>query len=104
MGGNIRWEAVDKLSAKVTFSDHGKSVSAQVFFDDVGRLTNFTAMRYREIDGEFSLDRWSTPIVGYGERAGLKLPIRGQAVWNLSAGDVPYADLEIRDVEYNFCS
>jgi hypothetical protein len=40
-------------------------------------------------------------MTGYGERAGLNLPVRGQAVWHLPAGDLPYADLEITDVEYN---
>lgn len=102
LGENINWEAVDDHSARVTFTDSGKSVSAQMFFDNTGRLTNFTAKRYREIGGKFSLDLWSTPILGYGERAGLKLPIRGQAVWNLPSGDLSYADLEITEVEYNF--
>ena len=102
LGENISWEDLDEHSAQVTFNDHGRSVSARMLFDDAGRLTNFTTMRYREIDGEFSLDRWSTPILGYGELAGLKLPLRGQAVWNLPSGDLPYADLEIMDLEYNF--
>jgi hypothetical protein len=104
LGENISWKDIDEHSAQVTFSDHGKSVSARVFFDKAGRLTNFTTMRYREIGGEFSLDRWSTPIVGYGEHAGLKLPTRGQAVWNLASGDLPYADLEITDIEYNYAA
>jgi len=101
LGENVSWEEVDEHSAQVTFTDHGRSVSARMFFDDSGRLTNFAAMRYREIEGEFSLDPWSTPILEYGEIAGLNLPIRGQAVWNLKSGDLPYADLEIREVQYN---
>ncbi len=101
LGENISWQGIDDHSAEVTFSDHGKSVSARMAFDDVGRLTNFFAERYRELEGEFSLDPWSTPITGYGERAGLNLPVRGQAVWHLPAGDLPYADLEITEVEYN---
>jgi hypothetical protein len=101
LGENITWKDVDSHSARVTFSDCGKSVSGRMDIDDAGRLTNFTAMRYREIDGDFSLDPWSTPIMGYGKRAGLNLPIRGQAVWNLPSGDLPYADLEITDLEYN---
>ena len=101
LGDNILWEAQDDASARVTFSDGGKSVSAAMFFDDTGHLTNFTTMRYREMDGEFSLDPWSTPITAYGEFAGLNLPVRGQAVWNLPSGDLPYADLEITEVEYN---
>lgn len=102
LGENISWEDVDENSAQVTFSDHGKSVSARMIFDDTGRLTNFTTMRYREINGEFSLDPWSTPILGYGEYAGLKLPTHGQAVWNLPSGDLKYADIEVSDIEYNF--
>ena len=101
LGKNISWEDIDERSAQVTFSDRGKSVSARMFFDGAGRLTNFTAMRYREIDGAFSLDPWSTPITSYGVFAGLNLPVRGQAVWNLPSGDLPYADLEITDIEYN---
>ena len=101
LGGNISWEGIDDHSAQVTFHDGGKSVSGRMIFDDVGRLTNFTTMRYREITGEFSLDPWSTPMTGYGERAGLNLPVRGQAVWNLPSGDLPYAELEITHIEYN---
>lgn len=101
LGENIAWQEVDDHSAEVTFTDGGKSVSGRVHFDDAGRLTNFTAMRYREVDGDFSLDPWSTPITGYGKRTGLNLPIRGQAVWNLPSGDLPYAELEIAEVEYN---
>jgi hypothetical protein len=101
LGENITWLAVDGHCAQVTFTDCGKSVSARMAFDDAGRLTNFTALRYREIDGQFSLDPWSTPITAHGQRAGLNLPVRGRAVWNLPSGDLPYADLEITEVEYS---
>ena len=46
LGENVVWEEIDNHSAQVTFSDHGKSVSAQMIFDNSGRLTNFTTMRY----------------------------------------------------------
>jgi hypothetical protein len=101
LGDKIAWTDIDEHSAQVSFTDHGKSVSAKMFFDAQGRLTNFTSLRYREIEGEFSLDPWSTPISGYGKLAGLDLPVRGQAVWNLPSGDLPYADLEITEIEYN---
>lgn len=101
LGKNISWQAIDDNSAEVTFSDIGKSVSGRLHFDAEGRLTNFSTMRYREINGDFSLDPWSTPITGYGERAGLNLPVSGQAVWNLPSGDLLYIDVEITTVEYN---
>lgn len=101
LGENISWQGVDDHSAEVTFTDGGESVTARMDFDDTGRPVNFVTHRYREIDGDYSLDPWSTPIEGYGERAGLNLPVRGQAVWNLPSGDLPYWDGEITEVEYN---
>jgi hypothetical protein len=101
LGENITWQEVDDQSAEVTFTDGGKSVSGRMFFDQVGRLTNFTALRYREMEGQYSLDPWSTPMTGYGVLAGLNLPLRGQAVWNLPEGDLVYADLEVTEVAYN---
>lgn len=101
LGDNIAWAGVDEHTAQVTFTDHGKSVSAHMHFDEIGKLTNFTAERYREIDGEFSLDPWSTPITNYGVHAGLNLPVGGQAAWNLPEGDLMYVELQIIELQYN---
>lgn len=101
LGKSITWQGIDTHSTHVTFTDGGKSVSARMVLDDAGRPINFIAQRYREIDGNFSLDTWSAPTIGYGVRAGLSLPVRGQAVWNLPSGDLPYRDGEITEVEYN---
>jgi len=101
LGENITWQAIDSNSANVQLVDAGKSVSGRLFIDDDGRPTNFTAMRYREIDGDFTLDPWSTPITGYGVHEGLNLPTEGQAIWNLQSGDLVYAELEMEEIDYN---
>lgn len=101
LGEKITWQEVDDRSAEVTFTDGGNSVSGRMIFDEVGRLTNFTTMRYREMEGKYSLDPWSTPMTGYGVLAGLNLPVRGQVVWKLPAGDLVYAELEVTEVVYN---
>ena len=101
LGENISWQSLDDCSAQVTFTDCGNSVSARMVFDELGRLTNFVAQRYREISGKFSLDQWSTPMDEYGVRAGLNLPVHASAVWNLPAGDLPYVVLTLSDVAYN---
>lgn len=101
LGKNITWQGMDTHSVQVTLTDGGKSVSARMVFDDEGRPINCVAQRYREIGGGFSLDTWSAPTISYGMRAGLNLPVRGQAVWNLASGDLPYWDGEITEVEYN---
>jgi hypothetical protein len=101
LGENIAWAVVDDHIAQVTLTDHGKSVSAYMHFDETGKVTNFTADRHREVDGEFSLDPWSTPVTKYGMMAGLYLPVCGQAVWNLPAGDFVYIEVEITEITYN---
>jgi hypothetical protein len=37
----------------------------------------------------------------FGMLGGLNLPVRGRAVWKLPGGDLPYADLELSEIEYN---
>ena len=101
LGNNISFEPVDDRSARVTLTDRGRSVSAVLFFDEAGRLVDLVAQRYRIVDGESSLERWSTPMDEYGELAGLRLPVRGRAVWKLADGDLDYIDVTIRDLAYN---
>jgi hypothetical protein len=102
LGENITWQAIDDHSAQVTFTDHGRSVSGTMYFDDEGKLTNFVTKRYRTVDKGYSFDTWSNPVSGYGMRAGLNLVISGQAVWNLPSGDLPYWDGLVTEVEYNW--
>jgi hypothetical protein len=37
----------------------------------------------------------------YGEFAGLRLPVRGSAVWKLADGDVEYIDVTVTELEYD---
>ncbi len=97
LGSNVSFEPVDQTSAKVTLTDLGKQVTATMYFDDQGRLTDFVAPRYyRE-----GLETWSTPITEYGEYEGLKLPVKAKAVWKLKEGDFEYIDVVITDLAYN---
>ncbi len=98
---NVSFEPVDQTSVKVTLTDLGKQVTATMYFDDKGRLTDFVAPRYREVSGKYELETWSTPITEYGEYEGLKLPVKGKAVWKLKEGDLEYIDVVITDLEYN---
>lgn len=96
----INWQAVDHNSAIVHFSDAGRTVSGTMHFDDDGRPLAFTAERYREVDGTYELTPWSTPCLAYGQLAGLNLPVRGQAMWHLPEGELPYVDVTIKAVSY----
>jgi hypothetical protein len=85
LAGNISFEAVDDSSAWVTLTDHGRTATATLLFDTQGRLTDFVAKRYRTLDAS-DPETWSTPVTGYGEFEGLRLPARGKAVYKLPAG------------------
>ena len=98
---NISFEPIDENSARVRLTDGGKSVSATMYFDEEGKLTDFVAKRYRTVEGGYDLETWSAPVYEYGELAGLKLPLRGGAVWKLPEGDLKYADITITHLEYD---
>jgi hypothetical protein len=80
----------------IEYADHrGTSVSATMSFDELGRLTDFIAPRYRHLGkGRFSLEEWATPT-DHGEVDGLRLPTAGRAEWHLDSGDLTYAVLRI---------
>jgi hypothetical protein len=101
LGKNVSWKAIDNTSAEITLTDEGMSVSAVIYFDEEGKITNFVAKRYRSVGKRFELETWSTPITEYKEFNGIKLPSKGKAVWNLKDGDFEYIELEIKELEYD---
>lgn len=97
----IQWEPIDSNSAKAAISYRGVTASAIFYFNEKGELTNIVAERYMDIDGQFVMETWSTPIKEYKEIKGIMIPVKGEAVWNLDSGDFSYVRLEITDIEYN---
>ncbi len=96
----ITWQGVDELTAKATFTNHGISISATLYFNTEGRLVNF-----------ISEDRWavadmkqypfSTPVSNYRNINGYNLPTYGEAIWHYPDGEFKYGKIEIKDIEYN---
>jgi hypothetical protein len=93
---NVSFEAIDARSARVILTDHGRSATGTLFFDADGRITEFVAQRYNGGD----LETWSVPITAYGQFRGLKLPVRGKAVWKLVTGDQEYIDVTITQLHH----
>jgi len=97
----ISFGPIDDEAARVTLTDGAKSVSATMYFDEEGKVTDFVAKRYRTVEGGYDLETWSAPVYEYGELAGLKLPLRAGAVWKFPEGDLKYADITITHLEYD---
>ena len=101
LGDNITWTAVDEHSADVSLSDHGRTASGRMFFDDLGRPTTFETMRFMGVDGGYRLTPWHTPHMAWGKRGGLNIPVRGEVSWGLPEGMLTYGDFHIDAVAYN---
>jgi hypothetical protein len=113
----IVWEEVDPLTVRARWSNTGNCVSATLSFDASGALTNFvsedraraedlknlgaTEMSPGSAVGISGRLRWSTPISGWRDVGGRKLPVSAKAVWHLPKGDFVYGYFEIVDATYN---
>lgn len=100
---NIRWEELDPLTVRATWTHAGNTISAVVSFDHSGALVNFVSDdRSRTIDGKtYEQLRWSTPVGDWREFNGRKLPVKGEAIWTLPGGEFAYGRFELLAIEYN---
>lgn len=104
----VSFTAVDDRSFDLRLSDGGQSVSARVHLDGEGLPCDFSSTdRYADLPGGLARAHWTTPVgrwVDASDGAGRRpLATRGQAVWHLDNGPLPYLDFAISpgDVEYN---
>jgi hypothetical protein len=99
----IQWESVDLFSAKATFSNEGNCITATLYFNDIGQLTNFVSDdRYYSPTGKtYESARWSTPVSSYKNINGFNLATYGEAIWNFQDKDFCYAKFNILDIKYN---
>ncbi len=103
MDKRIKWETIDPLTVKATFTNNGIAVSALLYFNEKGEMINFISDdRYMTApDGEFRRARWSTPIRDYRGFNGVKLVSYGEATWNLPEGDYCYIRINVKEVAFN---
>jgi hypothetical protein len=97
----IEWEELDAKSVRGTIRIGEASASAVLHFTKSGRFANFIADRYMGTGDTFSLESWSTPIDDYAGMQGLRLPVSGEGVWHLDAGDFSYIRLRVTELEYD---
>ncbi|KUO62572.1 MAG: hypothetical protein APF84_02150 [Gracilibacter sp. BRH_c7a] len=97
----IQWEAVDERSAKATMSYKGVTASAIFLFDENGDIASFSAKRYGDFGGQFSLETWSGSVKEIKVIDGIRIPTQGEVTWELEAGDFTWLKWEITEIEYN---
>jgi hypothetical protein len=104
IGSAIEWEAVDDRTARASFTNGGRTIRAELSFNEAGELTNFSSDdRYQTSpDGKSAKKvRWSTPLAHYHSFGPVRLASGGEARWHEPSGDYAYIELTFDDVQYN---
>jgi hypothetical protein len=95
----IQWQAVDSVSARAIFTNHGITVSATLSFNEEGELIDFISLDRSSTDlKEYP---WSTPVGEYKIVNGLKSMTRGEAVWHYPEGNFTYGIFILEEIDYN---
>lgn len=94
----ITWTPIDTRRARATLHHRGLSVSAEFSFDDDGRFTALRARRWMGAGPDASLEDWYVPAHAWRVVRGVEIPVSGDVVWRLPAGEFNYYRWEIVDV------
>jgi len=97
----IEWESIDSNSARATMSYKGVTASAVFKFNENDEVISFVCKRYMTVDDQYSLENYSVNLKDYKELDGIRIPTKGEAVWNLKTGDFSVYQCEITEIEYN---
>jgi len=98
----VSWEAIDDTTVRVSIADGDLRATGTLEIDPEGRLMEFRSERHAMVGKRFELRPWSAPTYAYGEFEGLRLPVRGAAVWTLPDGTThPYIEVELTEVTYD---
>jgi len=98
----ITWETINDTSVKGIFKNGNISISAVLYFNDKGELTNFISNDRYETDGkQYNSYPWATPVEDYRMVNGYYLPSKAKLIYQKPEGDFTYGELEYKSVRYN---
>ncbi len=96
----IEWKPVDSLSVAATFTNGKNRVTATLYFNEKGQLTNFISDdRYALAD--MKQYRFSTPAKEYMKINDMNVLKYGEAVWHYPEGEFVYGKFNLKSIEYN---
>lgn len=96
----IKWEAIDDVSIKATFTNNETSITAILYFNKKGQLVNFISNDRYSVS-EMKTFPFSTPVKNYENSNGYNLPTYGEAIWNYPDGEFVYGKFNLKRIEYN---
>lgn len=99
----IKWPETQGNKVKAEFTNNGITISAWLYFNDRGELTNFVSNeRYAVSDrGTMKQIPWSTPLKEYRTVGGHQMPGYAETIYSYPEGDFCYGNFRLTDVDYN---
>jgi hypothetical protein len=100
---NIRWTEIDSLTVSAKFTNGNITVGATLYFNEEGRLINFLSNdRFETADGKTYMNYpWITPVTGYTEINGYRLPSGADLIYKHPDEDLCYGKFSLLNIEYN---
>jgi hypothetical protein len=99
----IQWQPIDSLTTKAVFTNRGISISAILYFNELGQLINFTSDDRTSIS-DMKQYRFSTPVAAYKNINGINVMSGGEAIWHYPDGEFVYGKFNLKNIKYNLRS
>ena len=96
----IRWEEIDNTTSRAIYTNHGITITAKLYFNQKGQLTNFVSNDRTEINDMKQYPFW-TPVSEYGNINGVNIMSSGEAVYEYPDGKFTYGEFVVKIVDYN---
>jgi hypothetical protein len=99
----IVWEEIDSLTIDAKFTNGTITVGATLYFNEYGELINFISNdRFETTDGKTYINYpWMTPVTGYININGYRLPSGAKLVYKHPEEDFCYGEFNLVSIEYN---
>lgn len=98
----ISWQVTGENIVKATFTNNGITITADLFFNEVGELINFKSNDRYNADAGKKLP-WATPLRDYKVVNGYKLAGYAETIYTYPDRDLCYGTFEVSSIKYN-CS
>jgi hypothetical protein len=99
----IQWLEIDRNKVKASFTNQGITISAWLFFDEQGALTNFISEDRFAVsdDGAAKQIPWATPLKDYKLLNEHQVPGYAEAIYTYPEGNLTYGTFRTTNIEYN---
>jgi hypothetical protein len=97
----VQWTAVDDSTSRATLTAGMIVVAVDFRFGSDSLVSSIDVPnRPREVKGCFIPTPWHGQFSSYGERGGMRIPLKGEVAWILPEGPQPYWRGEVVDISY----